>query len=153
VHATLYVLRPLLRSDADALRSAGGITYVADSKPGYPCRQCLQDAEIGEELLLVSYDPFDVDSPYRSASPIFLHKTACALKSMSSLPEQLTIRQLSVRAFDANAMMTDAVVIEGTDLDATLTQMFADDDNDVVHVHNAVRGCWATNVARNRSHG
>ena len=27
-------------------------------------------------MLLVSYDPFDLDSPYRSASPIFLHRAA-----------------------------------------------------------------------------
>ena len=52
---------------ADRLRRDGGPTYVADEKPGYPCRQCLRDAEIGQELVLVSHDPFDHDSPYRSA--------------------------------------------------------------------------------------
>lgn len=100
--------------------------------------------------MLVSYDPFSVDSPYRSTSPIFIHTTSCALEPMTSLPSQLTIRQLSVRAFDAHAMMTDAAVIEGSDLDATLKRMLSGEENEVVHVHNAIRGCWATNVVRSR---
>ena len=71
---TLVAIDPQV---ADTLRAAGGPVYVADSKPGYPCRQCLRDAEIGEELILVSYDPFEQASPYRSASPIFLHCAPC----------------------------------------------------------------------------
>jgi Protein of unknown function (DUF1203) len=148
VSTSTYRLEPISATNAEALRAKGGTSYIADSKPGYPCRQCLRDAEIGEELLLVSYDPFTIDSPYRSASPIFLHVTSCAPDESSALPEQLTRRQLSIRAFDCDAMMIDAAVIDGANLDSTLQQMFADDHTEVVHVHNAGRGCWATNVTR-----
>ncbi len=147
----VYALKPLDAPDADRLRAAGGRTYIADSNPGYPCRACLRDAEVGEELLLVSHDPFVTDSPYRSASPIFIHSAPCDPEPGApspTLPTQLTLRQLSVRAFDDDAMMTDAAVIDGTELDVTLRTMFADDAVTTVHVHNAVRGCWATNVVR-----
>ncbi len=147
----VYALKPLDAPEADRLRAAGGRSYIADSKPGYPCRVCLRDAEVGEELLLVSHDPFVADSPYRSASPIFIHSAPCDPEpgvSSSTLPTQLTLRQLSVRAFDDEAMMIDAAVIDGTELDVTLCSMFADDAVTTVHVHNAVRGCWATNVVR-----
>lgn len=30
---------------------------VADSSPGWPCRRCLHDAEVGKVVLLVSSDP------------------------------------------------------------------------------------------------
>ena len=143
-----YKIEPLNLVDATKLRSTSGRTYVADSKPGYPCRQCLRDAEIGDELLLVSHDPFLTDSPYRSASPIFIHTTPCHPGNLETLPEQLTIRQLSVRAFDANAMMTNAVLTAGKDLDPTLSSMFTDPAVVTVHVHNAGRGCWATNIVR-----
>jgi hypothetical protein len=146
--ATVYQLKPLPASAADSLRRAGGTTYVADAKPGYPCRQCLRDAEVGEALLLVSYDPFVIDSPYRSASPIFIHQSPCVPDDLGSLPKQLTTRQLSVRAFDTKAMMTDAAVIHGVDLDHTLDRMFTDESVNVIHIHNAVRGCWATNAVR-----
>ncbi len=145
---TDYQLEPLAASKADTLRLCGGIVYVADSKPGYPCRQCLCDAEVGEELLLVSHDPFEADSPYRSASPIFIHRAECTRPELTSLPSQLTTRQLSVRAFDASFIMTDAAVLDGVELDATLQRMFTDPTVTVAHVHNAARGCWATNVVR-----
>jgi len=133
---------------ADLLRAAGGISYVADDKPGFPCRQCLRDAEIGEEMILVSYDPFEQSSPYRSASPIFLHRSPCTAFDSGDLPEQLTGRNLSVRAFDKTAMMQDGVVIDGRDLRTTIADLFTNPAVEYLHVHNAGRGCWAAKVCR-----
>lgn len=144
-----FALRPISPSAAAALRNEGGVPYVADAFPGYPCRQCLQDAAVGEELILVSHDPFEIDSAYRSASPIFLHRDCCEPdEGTAALPEQLTRRQLSVRSFDDAAMMIEAEVIDGTDLAATIGGLFADPNSDHIHVHNASRGCWAVTVER-----
>jgi hypothetical protein len=143
--ARLVALDP---SVADSLRARGGVPYVADSIPGYPCRQCLRDAQIGEELLLVSYDPFETDSPYRSASPIFIHRQPCGSPDTSELPVQLTGRRLSVRAFDSGEMMVDASLIEGRDLARTIDTLFADETVDHLHVHNEPRGCFAARVDR-----
>jgi Protein of unknown function (DUF1203) len=146
---TTYRLVAIDPDTADRLRQAGGPTYVADEKPGYPCRQCLRDAEIGEELVLVSHDPFDQESPYRSASPIFLHLHPCeAAPQGAELPSQLTVRQLSVRAFDQDAMMIDAAVIDGSDLAANLNRLFGEENTDRIHIHNASRGCWAVTAER-----
>lgn len=147
---TTHVLRPIPATEADRLRDQGGDVYVADTMPGFPCRQCLRDAEVGEELILVSYDPFGADSPYRSASPIFLHRSPCStqIDDGDDLPEQLTRRQLSVRAFDRKAMMLDAAVIDGSDLEATIAQMLGEPSTDHLHIHNASRGCWAVAVER-----
>lgn len=144
-----FQLRPISEDDAARLRAEGGQVYTADAHPGFPCRQCLRDATVGEELILVSHDPFFASSPYRSASPIFLHRHACEPSDLSALPQQLTRRELSVRAFDDAEMMTDAEVIEGATLAATLDRFFADDATVRVRIHNAERGCWATDVERN----
>jgi hypothetical protein len=144
-----FVLRPIPPRDADELRRRGGPLYVADEHPGYPCRQCLRDAAVGDELILVSYDPFRTDSPYRSASPIFLHRTSCQpYVTDPVLPQQLTRRQLSVRSFDGEEMMIDAAVIDGTDLEFTIQRFLADPASNQIHVHNATRGCWAVAVER-----
>ena len=114
-----FALAPISSADADRLRREGGERYTVDAMPGYPCRQCLRDAGIGETVILVSHDPFDVDSPYRSASPIFLHAEPCAMdEPAGEIPLQLSRRTLSVRAFGADAMMTDATVVPGADLSA-----------------------------------
>jgi hypothetical protein len=145
---------------ADALRAAGGPTYVADAHPGYPCRQCLRDAEIGEELILVSYDPFEqsnASSPYRCTSPIFLHCEPCTpyvdAPTTESLPAQLTGRTLSLRAFDADEMMLDAALIEGGALAATIDRLLDNDEVHHLHVHNASRGCFAARVDRRGTTG
>src|SRR3954466_7018718 len=109
---------------ADRLRAAGGIDYVADEKPGFPCRQCLRDAEIGDAMILVSYDPFEDSSPYRCPSPIFIHRSPCIPYESNDLPEQLTCRTLSVRGFDDAAMMLDAALIDGGDLKGTIDGLF-----------------------------
>lgn len=144
-----FALTPLSIEETANLRSLGGEIYVADSQPGYPCRQCLRDAEIRDELLLVSYDPFSLSSPYRSASPIFLHRNDCGNPDPTGeMPSQLTVRQLSVRAFDPDEMMIEAKVIDGTELPATIEAMFADARARMLHVHNAHRGCYAVRVDR-----
>lgn len=146
---TDYRLKPIESDAADRRRALGGERYIADAKPGYPCRQCLSDAEVGEALILVAHDPFATESPYRSRSPIFLHEHACSPPTdLTALPAQLTGRQLSVRAFDRDEMMLDAEVIDGTDLDGTLRRFFGDLATAEVHIHNATRGCWATSVSR-----
>lgn len=144
-----YVLTPIAPAVADELRSQGGVPYIADVQPGFPCRQCLRDADVGDELILVSYDPFTTDSPYRSASPIFLHSAPCESPGATdALPPQLTSRQLSVRAFDEDEMMIDAAVIDGSALADTIERFLVDPATDRVHVHNATRGCWAVRVDR-----
>ncbi len=142
-----YTLMPIAEATATELRERGGPIYVADAYPGYPCRRCLNDAEVGEELVLVSHDPFEQDSEYRSASPIFLHTESCA-PNEDELPLQLTRRQLSVRAFDEREMMIEAEVIDGVDLDETIEAFFLNPEAQRIHVHNASRGCWAVAVER-----
>jgi Protein of unknown function (DUF1203) len=147
-----FRLRPIDPAVADELRRHATETRIADAEPGFPCRQCLQDAHVGDELVLVSYDPFDAgttSSPYRSASPIYLHAHSCTAPDvLDDLPQQLTRRRLSVRAFDRAAMMRDASVVDGDQLAAQIDAMFADHDVDHLQVHNAGPGCWAVRVER-----
>ena len=146
---TSYVVTGIDPSVADELRARGGINYVADEHPGFPCRQCLRDAEIGDEMILVSHDPFTGWSPYRSASPIFLHRWPCTPSTDdAALPEQLTRRRLSVRAFDTSEMMLDAALIEGADLGMTIERLLENEAIDHLHVHNEPRGCFAARVER-----
>jgi hypothetical protein len=45
-------------------------------------------------------------------------------------------------------MMLDAALIEGSDLSATIEELFENSEIDHLHVHNASRGCWAARVER-----
>lgn len=132
-----------------ALAEWQAVRMVADAKPGFPCRVTLEDAEPGEAVLLVNYEHLAVDTPYRSAHAIFMREGAEAVARFEGLvPEMLAIRLLSVRAFDAAGMMSDADVTEGTELEPLIARFFADPAVAYLHVHNAKRGCFAARVDR-----
>lgn len=127
----------------------GIVRTVADSKPGFPCRVTLQDAEPGETLLLLNWRHQDADTPYRSDGPIFVRESALETEvSRNAVPEQQRSRLLSVRAYDAAGWMLDADVLEGADLETAIGRFFANPAIDCLHVHNARRGCCACRIDR-----
>ncbi len=142
------LFRPLFGLDDLSLRLLGIERRIADTKPGYPCRVSLQDAEPGETLLL-SFEHHAVDGPYRSSGPIFVREAAqstCVLRN--DIPEQQRSRLLSVRAYDSHGAMHLAEVVEGTSLEALIARLFGDSRVACLHVHNARRGCYACRVER-----
>ena len=93
------------------------------------------------EVVLVSHDPFkpELDTAYRSASPIFLHAEACLDRDPDPLPIQLTRRSLNLCMFDANGDMLDATLCDGSDLEDGLVRAFANPHVVEVHIHNLPR--------------
>lgn len=133
-------------SDA-ALRDAGAIAYVADSKPGFPCRVSLEDAEPGERLLLVNYEHMALPTPYRSAHAIFVREGAePARPEPGEVPDMIASRMLSVRAFDASGMMLDAAVTDGSEAGQVFERLLALEGTAWLHVHSATRGCYMAKV-------
>jgi hypothetical protein len=123
-------------------------TIVVDEPDAYPCRRCLTDALPGERVLLLSYDPFTGDSPYRQPGPIFVHERDCAPVPGERIPNQLTRRTLSLRSFDEQHLMVAGEVIDGSDLEEWATRVLADARVAYVHVHNAGPGCFAARLER-----
>lgn len=133
----------------EALAAAQIVRMSADSNPGFPCRVTLEDADIGEPLLLLNYEHLPDASPYRSRHAIFVREGAeTPALYIDEIPEQLATRLLSVRAFDHYAMMTNADVVEGNALEPLIETMFADPAVAFLHVHNARPGCFAARVDR-----
>ncbi|KAJ5610298.1 hypothetical protein N7510_007017 [Penicillium lagena] len=120
------------------------VSEMVDEPGGFPCRRCLEDGRLGEDMLLVPYDPFLAGSPYTGSGPIFVHRKDCMrYQCDGSVPDQQRRRLLSVRAYDANQMMTGAMVVEGKDLAERAELLFADAKVDYLHVHYAGPGCFA----------
>ncbi|KAI0102280.1 hypothetical protein GGR51DRAFT_294124 [Nemania sp. FL0031] len=130
------------------------LTILKTPDEPVPCRRCLKDSKIGDEMLLLSYDPFLGDSPYRSASPIFVHsKPACQLASFEEegavLPEQQQKRLLSVRAYDGKHMMQVAEVVDGNRLIEACKRMLSEETPaEYCHVHYGAQGCFAVRVEK-----
>jgi hypothetical protein len=140
---------PLFAMRDDELAALGVHRVVADAPIGFPCRVSLVDAEVGDELLLLPFEHLDARSPYRASGPVYVRARARrAVLEPGVIPPYVTRRLMSVRAYDAGAMMRDAEICEGVDAHAALARLLADDAVAFIHLHNAKRGCFSCRVER-----
>jgi hypothetical protein len=138
-----------LSKSPEELRALNITVCVADAPASYPCRITLEDAEPGEELLLLNYAHLTGATPYASSGPIFIRRNAAGTRTVTDdIPEQQRRRLLSVRAYDRAHFMLDAEVVEGTGLESLIERFFTDGKVAYLHVHNARRGCYACRVDR-----
>jgi hypothetical protein len=133
-------------SDA-ALRTRGIEPVVADSAGAFPCRVSLEDAKVGERLLLLNYEHQPAETPFRSRHAIFVRDGASeAAPPPGEVPDIIARRLLSVRSFDPAGMMLDGEVIDGEAAAACFASMLAAPRAAVLHVHSARRGCYLARV-------
>ncbi len=134
----------------DAELARRGMRWMRVDQPvGFPCRISLADAPMGEEVLLMPYAHQDSRSPYRASGPIFVRRgQVTAARIANELPAYLTLRPLSVRAYDAADEMVDADVVEGSEAAPVVERYLARADVAYLHVHFARRGCYACRVDR-----
>jgi hypothetical protein len=131
------------------LRVHGALRYVADSKPGFPDRIEMRDAEIGERLLLINHVCQPAATPYRATHAIFIREGAeHTFNRVGEVPEVMRTRLLSLRAYDACDMMLDADVIDGRQVEALIDRLFACSAVQYIHAHNARRGCYSGRIDR-----
>lgn len=141
--------QPLFKMSGQELAGIQAARMVVDAKPGYPCRVSLADAEVGETVILVNHEHQPANSPYRSAHAIFVREHASqAFPKPGEVPEVLSTRLISVRAFDDRHYMVNADVVDGKDLGRVIPAMFRDPAVAYLHLHNAKPGCFAARVTR-----
>jgi len=140
---------PLFSLDDDELAQKGARRLVVDAKPGFPCRVSLQDAEIGERVILVPFVHHDVESPYRASGPIFVRETAKQIElAPDEIPEVVAGRVMSVRAYNDKGMMVNAAVTAGKELKSQVEKFLGDAKISYLHLHNAGAGCYSCRVER-----
>jgi hypothetical protein len=145
------VLHEFRQLSDDELQERNVFRYIADKKPGYPCRVSLVDAEIGESVLLFNFGHLKSSSPYRSVGPIFVRESARdTYVRVNEIPEVLRVRgrMLSVRAYDRSDMLAGAAVIGTAEIDRSIQDFFANRQVAYLHVHYAGPGCFACRVDR-----
>ncbi len=135
--------------DDEALAARGMRRMRSDAPVGFPCRISLEDAPVGESVLLLPFPHQDGRSPYRASGPIFVRRGRNqAAHIVNELPSYLTLRPLSVRAYDAADEMVDADIVDGAAAAPLIERLLARADVSYLHLHFARRGCFACRVDR-----
>lgn len=140
---------PLFAMTDGELKDIRACRVTADVKPGYPCRVSLADAEVGESLMLLNFEHQTGDSPFRSTHAIYVRENAKqAFPAVGTIPEGLTTRLVSIRAFDDKHHIVDADVVDGSLLSESIPSMLENPEVSYIHLHNAKLGCFMAQVSR-----
>ncbi|MEM8773735.1 MAG: DUF1203 domain-containing protein [Pseudomonadota bacterium] len=131
------------------LAEQNAIREVVTDHPGAPCRVSLSEAKVGDTIFLVNHEHQPANSPYRSCHAIYVIEGAKQARLASgSVPESLSNRLISVRAFDAQDMIIEAEIVDGKELSNAIELFFKNTSVAYIHLHYAKRGCFAASVTR-----
>ena len=141
--------RPLFGLSDPELAAKGARRYIADSKPGFPDRVEMRDAEPGESLLLLNYTHQPADTPYRASHAIFVIEGAKErYDQIDTVPAVMRSRTLSLRGFNKDNFLVTADLAEGVSLESAIDRFFADSNVAYIHAHYAKPGCYAARIDR-----
>lgn len=122
---------------------------VTLDEPGAPCRHCLQPGEVGDEMLLFTFQPFAGAGPYAVPSPIFLHADHCErYPTHGEIPALVRSGLRAVRSYDDRHDLIDGEVAAGANLASTIERLLEDARAAYLHVHSATAGCYTCRVDR-----
>jgi Protein of unknown function (DUF1203) len=139
----------LYAMSSEELARHGALRQTVTKNPGAPCRVSLEDAAIGEEVVLLHYEHQSAESPFRASHAIYVRPGAeQANPLIGELPLLFRTRILSLRGFDTDGMIIQAELSEGNDLQSAIHNIFDDSKVEYIHIHFARPGCYAARVNR-----
>jgi hypothetical protein len=115
-----------------------------------PCRQCLRNAQPGERMILAGFSPFRRPGVYREVGPIYIHAEDCqAYTSRTVFPAEIKKgRTLTLRAYNGQDAIQNAVLANETNVEEVLAQLLGDERVAYVHARNAAFGCFMCAIER-----
>jgi hypothetical protein len=120
-----------------------------DESPGYPCRVCLREAAVGDEVFLIAHRASSVGHPHSVVGPVYVHAHACApWADEGSLPPVARTRPMAVRAYDAGGDLIACELAEGPAVEAAIERLLEDSRAAALHLHFARAGCFACRLER-----
>ncbi len=124
-----------------------GMRRMTVTSPTFPCRVSLVDRPIGEQVILLNHLSHDVATPYRASPAIFV-ADADQAEFVDEVPPVFVRRVLSLRGFDKDGMMADALITQPGEADAGIRKLFDNPEIVAIHAHNAARGCFSAKIER-----
>ena len=138
--------RPLFELSDEELELRG-MKRMTVTSPTFPCRVSLVDRPIGEQVILLNHVSHDVANAYRASHAIFVADVEQA-EYVDDVPPVFEPRVLSLRGFDEDGMMAEALITQPGEADAGIRKLLENPAVVTIHAHNAARGCFAAKIER-----
>jgi hypothetical protein len=152
--ADTLLARPIPPAVLDAARASGldrlgnPLRVTGAVGEGEPLRCCLRFALAGEAITLISYSP-EGQGVWREVGPVYVHAETCPGPRSTSLPEDLRVGPLMLRAYRPDGSMNyeqNVLVPLHEDLEAELRRRLRDPDVSHVHVRTVLPQCFLYSV-------
>ena len=114
------------------------------------CRRCLRRFNPGERRLLFKYCPFQRESVFAEAGPIYIHENECGpdAEVMDCYPEEFRKLPLLLRAYTKADGQIDSRLIQNGDAEAIIDQFFADPKVAYIHLRDGESGCYYARIEK-----
>ncbi len=133
----------LFELTSEELAEKNMVKMLVNANPGFPCRVSLEDAEIGEEVLLLPFEYHKTTSPYKASGPVFIRKNAVkADLAVNEIPKMLFQRQQTLRVYDTNGMMIAAKSPSTDAVRKEIETLFKNPKASYIQIHNTNPGCY-----------
>jgi Protein of unknown function (DUF1203) len=121
---------------------------TVDSPGSCPCRHCLRWAQPGERVILFPYSAVPSGYPYSETGPIFVHAEKCNRYSTADEYPAAFRNGRVFRGYDSNYKIIDAKVVNGSEPEAVIQELFRNSDVAFVDVRSFTHGCFTFRIQR-----
>ena len=117
-----------------------------------PCRHCLSEIPEGQDMLILSYKPFDEINPYSEIGPIFLCGSECMRHPDSNeMPDLFTHRdKMLMRGYSAEGRIVYGTgsIVNTSDIKKIAGQIFDNSKVSFIHLRSEGYNCYHCRIDR-----
>jgi uncharacterized protein DUF1203 len=114
------------------------------------CRRCLRRFNPGERRLLFKYRPFQRESVFAEAGPIYIHEGQCQpdAEILNKYPAEFRELPLLLRAYTKADEQVDSKLIQNGNAEAIIEQFLADPKVAYIHLRDGESGCYYARIEK-----
>jgi Protein of unknown function (DUF1203) len=114
------------------------------------CRRCLRRFNPGERRLLFKYRPFQRESVFAEAGPIYIHENDCKpdAEVLNSYPDDFRELPLLLRAYTKDDEQVDSQPIKNGDAERVVDEFFNNPGVAYIHLRDGESGCYYGRIER-----
>ena len=114
------------------------------------CRRCLHRFQPREKRILFKYRPFQKESVFAEAGPIYVHEHNCspAAETLTGYPDEFRSLPLLLRAYDAKDRQGNAQLVLDGNAEKIIEELLQDPVVAYIHLRDGEYGCYIARIER-----